>query len=430
MSMKGLIAVDNDVALSEILESGQIVLTDRVVEHAFIRNILSFCYQSSAPKCACVVMNFYRALDDNPAYELEKPPYNLYTRLILDMEIPPYILEFIIVVADSGNTDFELMFVLEDIVSKYVNSDVVIYLDRLFQIIIDYTPEDMQIVYDLCIEQSNFAAAEFIANRMRMTTKIIETPPYIIVKDEYVEKTTGQLVKELNLDSINIEDVSSIDDTATAVINIKNNLESLGFDTSANTQSEMQDMLRTLIMTSGPEVSQWMTFASNTPVAADEDSEKLFKVLGPLNAVLQSVSLKIDKNSKCGVYGCRMLTCNCLSEEDFEDENFDFSGDMKFLSDDFTTKWFKGYCTVCNLRITCANDAVRRPNSTGSWLGCFCSFDCVAADKDRPELDIIETNLVRIIKLQLESIGLFKRADDYKNEYILPILTEEDEFDK
>jgi len=76
------------------------------------------------------------------------------------------------------------------------------------------------------------------------------------------------------------------------------------------------------------------------------------RVFGPLNA-------KIGTECRSGLLGgCRMLTCTCLEKT-----------------------WFTEACDVCGQGIADLSHAIRRPYSSGGWLGCYCSEECVAGDK-------------------------------------------------
>lgn len=95
------------------------------------------------------------------------------------------------------------------------------------------------------------------------------------------------------------------------------------------------------------------------------DSE-IGRCLGPLNPKLDLLDHEND-DYVCAVFGCRMLTCNCLNNID-EDE------------DDPEEDWFRGLCDRCHMHIESPSHATRIPLTSGSWRGCFCStgsFDCI-----------------------------------------------------
>lgn len=56
--------------------------------------------------------------------------------------------------------------------------------------------------------------------------------------------------------------------------------------------------------------------------------------------------------------GCRMLTCNCREEGE----------------------WFTGKCDYCKSDIRDISHALRLPLVEGSWVGCYCSMDCIVKD--------------------------------------------------
>jgi hypothetical protein len=170
-------------------------------------------------------------------------------------------------------------------------------------------------------------------------------------------------------------------------------------------------------MTSGPETTMWKAFLETdfTSVAIPSQTqvllfEQLFLVLGPLNMFVGPTTAA-PEDGKCAKFGCRMMTCKCLQSFDEMDEEF------YATPKDNTTEWFTGACATCNKRIKRASHAVRRPHSTGGWIGTYCCFACVENDKDALPMDAIEKNLVNIVSKQLMGIGLYDRKDDDANPY-------------
>lgn len=72
---------------------------------------------------------------------------------------------------------------------------------------------------------------------------------------------------------------------------------------------------------------------------------------GPLNST-------VAKDCSAGYDGCRMLTCNCVGDED----------------------WFTKECDICQMDIPKKCWAVRYPMLYGGWNGCYCSMSCMETD--------------------------------------------------
>lgn len=62
--------------------------------------------------------------------------------------------------------------------------------------------------------------------------------------------------------------------------------------------------------------------------------------------------------------GCRMLTCHCLAYDSDEED------------------WYTESCSFCDSSIDRREDAKRAPLPEGGWLGCYCSWECVAKCTD------------------------------------------------
>jgi hypothetical protein len=95
-----------------------------------------------------------------------------------------------------------------------------------------------------------------------------------------------------------------------------------------------------------------------------KDDQHLFRVLGPVNAVIDA---DLASNHICSKYGGdRMFTCLEFETVDVEDDDEYFAND-----------WFTGSCQQCDLRIDNRYWAVRQPLPAGGWKGCYCSWQCV-----------------------------------------------------
>ena len=81
--------------------------------------------------------------------------------------------------------------------------------------------------------------------------------------------------------------------------------------------------------------------------------------------------------------------------------------------------WFVGYCEMCNLGIRRRWHAVRSPNNTGGWTGCYCSWKCVRDGLITPDSfdgsinsDLISMGLVNEMEKQIEKMGVQDRRDN------------------
>ncbi len=72
---------------------------------------------------------------------------------------------------------------------------------------------------------------------------------------------------------------------------------------------------------------------------------------------------------------------------------------------DIAIDWFVGYCEMCNLGIRRRWHAVRSPNNSGGWTGCYCTWKCV-----RDEL-VTSDSFDGTIKANLLSMGLVNEME-------------------
>lgn len=108
-----------------------------------------------------------------------------------------------------------------------------------------------------------------------------------------------------------------------------------------------------------------------------KDDKIIFRILGPVNAVIDA---NLTSEAICSKYGGdRMFTCNEFEVIDVEDD-----------SEDFNVDWFTGNCQQCNLKIDNRYWAVRRPLAEGGWKGCYCSWKCVREEVIIPSCNDVE----------------------------------------
>lgn len=114
---------------------------------------------------------------------------------------------------------------------------------------------------------------------------------------------------------------------------------------------------------------------------------------GPVNALITEQASISDKHERtiCTRYGgCRMLSC-----QEFE-----------VPDDDGSVEWFTGECIHCKQAIDHKESAVRIPQLSGGWRGCFCEWYCVydyiaSAGYNEHDQELLE-DLVGRFSLQLD----------------------------
>lgn len=120
---------------------------------------------------------------------------------------------------------------------------------------------------------------------------------------------------------------------------------------------------------------------------------------------------------------------NPYPDTDFSDlENLDlqygggrmFTDNTRLESDDYESleTWFTGFCDECGLKIRYYFHAVRLPEFSGGWSGCFCSWKCVRTYLTKTEVmdDPIKEDLIFKVVGEYENmmndIGIADRDPD------------------
>ena len=121
------------------------------------------------------------------------------------------------------------------------------------------------------------------------------------------------------------------------------------------------------------------------------------RMFGPVNR-------RPDADCVSGVIkgGCRMLTCRCRDYEEDEDEHVDATYAKS------SDGWFVGKCDQCRRIIIDISYALRFPPTGGSWVGCYCSLECL--NKAQPQ-ELTRIEAVRFDELidSIEDNGIIDR---------------------
>ena len=149
------------------------------------------------------------------------------------------------------------------------------------------------------------------------------------------------------------------------------------------------------------------------------NNRDVFRVYGPVNPFQDTdFSNLFNENGEPDVNiifgGERLFTSMALE--------YDYDSDLP------AEDWFRNYCLQCSKRIRAYHHAVREPNMTGGWRGCYCSWDCVIKfveldyeqDPDHLNLYAAKVALIREFERQMNEYGIADR------DYEIPDETEND----
>lgn len=405
--------------LRKIFASGKITIQNSDDELKFLQHLLQVAVLHSADETIEMLLEHYRQLDEET--HLDQPKYSMNVRLIESPVIPEKVLTYIF---DSSIFTFEEL-VLE-VASKDMGPNVTVLLNRaarIFKTSLGYTMlNELKVLAE---EKSNFMVKGVLQSISRPFAPWIPKPEYIT--GEPFDGTTDMLIKSA-IPDLTIDQFPNPDDSASMRKLVRSKIESLmGIKLSNDlmNRKNYNALMNAMYSTSGPreqaELRRFIGVDPLSPAVSAVDNEAIeygttiFRVLGPLNLFRGPVGSDNNLNGRCGKYGCRMLTCTCwrLNDDEFDSDD-EYGVDT---SQEVDRTWFNGACWRCDKRIPRACYAVRRPVNAGGWRGTYCSFDCVENDNDEEPLDVIEVATLRIIKEQLNVIGLIDRKDDEPHPY-------------
>jgi hypothetical protein len=130
-----------------------------------------------------------------------------------------------------------------------------------------------------------------------------------------------------------------------------------------------------------------------------EKDSKLHRLYGPANPTLNPT---VDEM----LYGGERMFTSLIFDDDPTSENL-------------VTDWFVGYCQECDFRIRRRWHAVRTPNESGGWIGCFCSWSCVKGNLSSPssfdekiDLSLIRLSLANQFEAEMIKFGVQDRNDN------------------
>lgn len=337
----------------------------------------------------------------------------------------------------SRKIDNEVLGFISKVMDKYSFEEVMDYL-------IDYDDgEDMYLAYNRARniygdrgeriyrkllhrskEQDNIRASNFLENLIKDIATYAEVPSW--VKDYRTDKEqdkeqksketkSKESVEDLPTESDLLLELPPYDvnprfemptDIEQAVLDFTSGLEDMGIEIESI--GEARDAIRNLLLTGSTQekiqiLGPMMQNKARFNLAYNKD---IFRILGPSNPIIGS---DLTGDSPCERYGgCRLLTCKCLELLDPE------TGQILDYDD---VNWFTGSCDVCLKQIRISAHAIRLPEVTGGWSGCYCSWQCIRNGLIGP--DPMQRGVIDQFEITLSEIGIQDRQKD-------PVMIEEE----
>ena len=392
--------------LKKITSSSQ--LRNPEDELFFAQNILTACVKEDASDCINAVINHYTALDELDA--LDQPKYTMNTRLIESRVLPDSVLENIFEPTDVLFQDICL-----NVISTDMGANITTLLNRAARIFrLNVDTDTLQNMKVLSEEKGNYMAKGVFKDLIKRESPWTPKPKYMLHEEQ---GTTNDLVERM-FDS-RVTDVNvGIPTSARKTIRAKvESMMGIKMSDDPDTRRKYTVMVKAVERTSGPkeraELDQFINTTSDVDTGAIVAGTILFNVLGPVNTFIGPDG-DATESTVCK-YGCRMLTCQC-----YNDDDAGFESDEEYGIDEReenSTSWFAGACWTCDSRIPRACYALRRPVDTGGWRGTYCTVRCLETDDGFEPLSMVEQAMVRVVKEQLDTIGIIDREDDVVHPY-------------
>ena len=264
-----------------------------------------------------------------------------------------------------------------------------------------FTPDDSvwRYLYNLTVDMENIKGYTNTLIQEFLEMKVRETSP-IIIQPEWVNNNYTLLPHN---DDLIVPDITPI------VYPIPDTLMAIQLMTDGTEDQDYRDYLTSQYSLASTDekikiLYPFMLSQFRYNLIYDET---IFRIYGPSNIMLNA-DLTTNNTDPCVIHGgCRMFTCVDFTDQysngDYADLDADPSQQAYGIID-----WFKGSCDFCLNGIQFKHYAVRIPITTGGWLGCFCSWECVE-DSLQPS-ENISLALIPEIKNQLLSIGIQDRS--------------------
>lgn len=400
---------NNDIdTLSDVLTSLPYGQLDEQHYYSLLIRLLEKAAENDRDTAALLILDSFVKNDpvrDNGDGDVYRLP--LFTSLFLRRSVSRDLLDFLVRI----NNNYSLVDHLFAIISYDEPPQVQDACYRLVNAYGDTTYNSYKELLDIAKQKENITLESFILDRMKVLAAFAPKPSWvknfkmfqpgvtITSGDEADELSTGEIPDE---DSLTIPEqeiyVYSLPDVNDAVKELTAGLESLGI-TTKDVMKSRELLARTYAIATVEEKYELLNPIRKSKARQNlEPDKRLFRILGPCNPQLDA---DLDLDHVCYRFGgCRMFTCVEFEHWD------DFDPDIELGEPD----WFTGNCDWCTLKIPNRYYAVRRPLSRGGWQGCYCSITCLKEEVDETySNDILGTELVKIVELQLNSYGIQDR---------------------
>lgn len=323
--------------------------------------------------------------------------------LVAYMMARPLFSDRAILIAMQANDDAMFSSLFDEITSRDDSPETLAALTRLLKLLGIPEYEDLvklrQIIIEMELKEDlPFPRMKgFINSFIEESAPFAEKPKYMI-PGEYNADELESIVADIRTKP---SDISLKEKVNLLTAGLK--LQGVSLDQIEESKLKLQEQLES--MSDGDQKTLLAPVLEDLNFKSMTENPELFKIFGPNHPVYGMDLDDSDKADPCQRFGgCRMFLCVC--SETLHDEE-ELGKNLDIISDPEETEWFHGVCDFCHKKIEKKCYAVRRPGTSGSFIGEFCKWQCVR--DDTPENDIMTHSLIDLMEDQVNKTGIYDR---------------------
>jgi hypothetical protein len=334
--------------------------------------------------------------------EYEGPVYPILATLFRSSFFPLNLLEFIF---KSVGEEVSMVEIALDIFDGDGGEDAIYGLNRLFTVFGRPDGTTFTFLYNQALSSNNSDALEFISSFQNFYREAAPVPEYIInpagEEGLWFEDELLKICDEIAMEKITEfteEELNNIDGLVDFLTESLHDIE-----TDIGLIDFSKEQLKKLLDQKSIDERKKLIEPFYNQKRSDDlnNNKELFSIVGPSNA-LQGIKYG-DNDHVCFKYGgCRMYFCNCFEQDDDND-------DYKNIYPNIPT-WFKGRCDTCGKEISKRIHSVRKPLSSGGWMGTFCSMTCLRKSEIN-SLDELNKILIQRLENDLNNYQIWDRYE-------------------
>jgi hypothetical protein len=393
-----LVQQDNALELQEVLETLDLSSLSIEDSNELLAELLSIAASTSSIDCARTLINEWEASDP------QADSYNFLRNLYLE---PLFNAKMLTIVAEAF-PDTTFVEIIGELARYDSSGYVPIACDKAVRV---YGLPDREVLNTLleeAREQDNTQLINWLIDKYEEVAPVAPFPSWV---QNFEDKMPTQrellarvgLTPETLLDPIS-QETMTLDIDSSNLPTIEQAAEKLLEDVSASisvddyekAKKETENLLRS---SSSSQLSSLLTdMVKKEELEKLQDDTELFRILGPANPSVVSTIEELRYG------GWRM----------FSSTKFDYNSEEDKIEDWFTgNSAVSGNCMQCLSKISARHLAVRLPQWSGGWKGCFCSWNCAWYWSTAQEpTNEISRMLLRNYRERVNEIGIQDRITE------------------